>query len=129
MSRQLGKAIIDDLMELPHDHIRQIWKAMTKDDRNVLFGNGHAEELDNLIKSLGTSDPVHLSGDESGEFGDKLRDLHLGNGMGSDGNATKVLHTASGVRLAHRAALGPKKTGTEAHRTTMNILNARYREK
>lgn len=124
--RPNGKHILTLMTYLPVEDIRSVWAGMTKEHRLRLFGNGHAEELDNLIRHLGKKGEMgHLAGDE---FGEKLRSLHRGEGM-DDHKAARVLHTASGVRMAHRAAEGPEKTGHQAHQTTMAILNARYREK
>lgn len=123
--RATGKHILTLMTYLPVEDIRNVWAGMSKDHRMRLFGHGHAEELDILIKHLGRKDTAHLQGDE---FGERLRALHLGTGM-DDHRAAKVLHTASGVRMAARAVEGPKKIGRDAHEMTMKILNARYREK
>lgn len=126
--RATGKHILTLMTYLPVEDIKAVWAGMTKAHRLRLFGNGHAEELDTLIQSLGKKTDKHLSHLTGDEFGDKLRALHLGEGM-DDHRAAKVLHTASGVRMAHRACEGPGKCGEDAHRITMQILNARYREK
>lgn len=123
--RAKGKHILTLMTYLPVEDIRAVWAGMSKQHREQLFGHGHAEELDDLIKHLGKKDTGHLAGDE---FGERLRALHAGEGM-DDHKAASVLHTASGVRMAQRAVQGPKKTGHEAHRTTMSILNARYKQK
>lgn len=123
--RAKGKHILTLMTYLPIEDIKLVWAGMTKADRMRMFGHGHAEELDTFIRHLGKKDTGHLAGDA---FGEKLQALHAGAGM-DDHQAARVLHTASGVRMAHRAVEGPKKTGEEAHRTTMAILNARYREK
>lgn len=120
-----GKEIVSLMVTLPLDHIREIWAGMSKQHRDEMFGNGHAQELDEMVKGLGKQDTSHLAGDQ---FGDHLRDLHDGQGM-NDPDAARVLHTASGVRMAQRAVQGPKKIGHEAHRTTLAILNARYKQK
>jgi len=120
-----GKEIVNLMVSLPLEHLQEVWKGMSKQDRLRLFGHGHAEELDNLIKSLGKRNTDHLTGDE---FGERLAALHLGEGM-DDHRAARVLHTASGVRMAHRACEGPGKCGKEAHASTMRILNARYKQK
>lgn len=123
--RTSGKHILTLMTYLPVEDIKSVWSGMTKPHRLKLFGHGHAEELDTLIRHLGKKSTSHLSGDE---FGEKLQALHAGAGM-DDHRAARVLHTASGVRMAHRAVEGPAKTGQQAHETTMKILNARYKEK
>lgn len=124
-NRASGKHILTLMTYLPVEDIRSVWAGMSKQHRLKLFGNGHAEELDTMIKHLGKKDVGHLS---DSEFGQKLQQLHSGEGM-DDHRAARVLHTASGVRMAHRAAEGPAKTGAVGHATTMAILNARYKEK
>lgn len=126
--RGTGKHIVTLMTYLPVEDIRRVWAGMGKSERLRLFGNGHADELDQLVKGLGTHGKMgHLDGDE---FGEKLKALHSGTGM-DDHRAARVLHTASGVRMATRAAAGPGKNNVNpvAHETTMKILNARYKEK
>lgn len=125
--RASGKHIVTLMTYLPVEDIKEVWKGMNKSDRTRLFGHGHAEELDNFVKHLGAKDTDHLNEDAEG-FGGKLKALHDGNGM-DDHRAARVLHTASGVRMAHRVSQGPKKIGRQAHDESMRILNARYREK
>ena len=125
--RPRGKHILTLMSYLPVEDIKSVWAGMSKQHRLRFFGNGHAEELDTLIKHLGKKDVSHLRQDVGG-FGERLHALHSGEGM-DDHKAARVLHTASGVRMAHRAAEGPGKTGQEAHETTMRVLNARYKEK
>lgn len=127
-NRASGKHILTLMTYLPVEDIRSVWAGMSKQHRLRLFGNGHAEELDTLIKHLGKKSAGDLGHLSDSEFGRKLQQLHSGQGM-DDHKAARVLHTASGVRMAHRAAEGPAKTGAVGHATTMAILNARYKEK
>ncbi len=124
--RATGKHILTLMTYLPIEDIHSVWAGMTKEHRLRLFGHGHAEELDNFIRHLGKKDVSHLNG----EFGERLAALHNGSGM-DDHRAARVLHTASGVRMAHLAAEGPGKVkgGQQGHEERMRILNARYREK
>lgn len=125
--RPRGKHILTLMTYLPTEDIKSVWGGMSKAYRLRFFGNGHAKELDTLIKHLGKKDVSHLR-EDAGGFGERLHALHSGEGM-DDHKAARVLHTASGVRMAHRAAEGPGKTGREAHEMTMRVLNARYKEK
>lgn len=117
--RARGKHILTLMTYLPVEDIKAVWKSMSKAHRAKFFGNGHAEELDRFVGALGKSNADHLTGD----FAEKLRSLNNGNGM-DDHKAARVLHTPSGVRLAHRAlTLNP---ASEAYRSTVGILNGRH---
>lgn len=120
--RMMGRHVLSLALQSDINSLRSMWSRMDAKDRLDMFGNGHAKEIDLLLKSLGKYDTSHLKGDS---FGDHLIDLHDGQGM-SDPDAAAVLGDPSGVRLAHRAVmLAP---GSDAHRSTMGILNARYKE-
>lgn len=127
--RTTGKHILTLMTYLPVEDIRSVWAGMTKEHRLRLFGHGHAEELDNFIRHLGKKDVSHLQTGDN-DFGRRLAALHSGDGM-DDHRAARVLHTASGVRMAHLAVEGPGKVkgGQQGHEERMRILNARYREK
>jgi hypothetical protein len=121
VDRPRGKHILTLMTYLPVQDIKQVWREMSKQDRLKFFGNGHAQEIDLLVKQLGTRPTDHL---QSSPFGSRLHALHSGVGM-DDHAAATVLHDPSGVRLAHRAVSLPP--GSPQHVTTMGILNGRYR--
>lgn len=118
--RQTGKDILTLMLHMPKERMQATWGSMTPEERESMYGGGHAEEIDKLVKQLGTKSTRHLEGDA---FGNHLADLHDGEGM-ADEHAASVLHTPSGVRLAQRAVT--LKPGSNEHQTTMAILNARY---
>lgn len=120
-NRPRGKHILTLMTYLPVSDIKQVWREMDRADRLKFFGNGHAQEIDLLVKQLGTRPTSHL---RSTPFGSRLDALHSGAGM-DDHAAATVLHDPSGVRLAHRAVSLPP--GSPEHNTTMGILNGRYR--
>ena len=49
--RASGKHIVTLMTYLPVEDIKEVWKGMNKADRTRLFGHGHAEELDNFVRS------------------------------------------------------------------------------
>lgn len=118
--RQTGKDILTLMLHMPKERMASTWGSMTPEERSGMYGGGHAEEIDKLVKQIGTRSTKHLEGDA---FGNHLADLHDGEGM-SDEHAAAVLHTPSGVRLAQRAVA--LKAGSSEHQTTMAILRARY---
>jgi len=116
---QIGKQILTHMMHMSHPALRKVWAAMTKPERDAMFGNGHAKEVDTFVRSLGKNDSSHLEGHA---FGLHLHSLNSEGGFTSD-EAAAVLHTPSGVRLAHRAlTLNPN---SEAFRSTLGILSGR----